>query len=113
MAYSPGIWSLERPRHKRRLTAFQKTIEHGEELIIMTPNGHRVCIVDGPSNLEKHEEFLSNAYLLRAAPQIFKVLKAGRLMLHAWLASLDNRHPELERTILEIEEVIAQARGEI
>jgi hypothetical protein len=73
--HTPGPWRIERPWRKKRQTDFQKQIEHGQEFIIMTPNGHRVAVVDGPSNIEKADEHLMNAKLIAAAPDLLDAAK--------------------------------------
>lgn len=54
----------------------------------------------------------ANCRLIKAAPDMLRELRGARLMFHAWLGSRPTEygpHPELERTIRDIEAVIAKA----
>ena len=72
--HTPGPWKLEIPPHmngKRKKNPF----EHGREFIIWTTEGHRVGIIDGPSNADMEEKFMANARLIAAAPDLLAALE--------------------------------------
>ena len=49
--------------------------EHGQQFLIWNPEGYAVGEIYGPSNEEKIEEFMSNARLIAAAPDLLAALE--------------------------------------
>lgn len=75
--HTPAPWQLIRPNRKKKATQF----DHNQEVLIMASGttGSRFSIgtIGGPSNIEMIDEFVANARLIAAAPELLEALKAA------------------------------------
>ena len=98
--HTPGPWKLEIPPHmngKRKKTPF----EHGREFIIWTTEGHRVGLVDGPSNADMEEKFMANALLIAAAPDLLAALEEAEFALHRAAEQYATDKPTVPRSLMD------------